>query len=100
MTSEVKGVLSVTESKEAGFVACSDLAASQHGDLHQALMKTRQDKTRQVKSRNLFKKSQMGAHKTTMKEQLTNFTDSLFDDRLYSAILRSLEQTHCARMWF
>ena len=23
-----------------------------------------------------------------------------FDDRLYSAILRSLEQTHCARMWF
>ena len=21
------------------------------------------------------------------------------DDRLYSAILRSLEQTHCARMW-
>ena len=22
------------------------------------------------------------------------------DDRLYSAILRSLEQTHCARMWF
>ena len=50
MTSEVKGVLSVTESKEAGFVACSDLAASQHGDLHQALMKTRQDKTRQDKS--------------------------------------------------
>ena len=24
----------------------------------------------------------------------------LIDDRLYSAILRSLEQTHCARMWF
>ena len=23
-----------------------------------------------------------------------------FDDRLYSAILRSLEQTHCARMRF
>ena len=23
----------------------------------------------------------------------------LIDDRLYSAILRSLEQTHCARMW-
>ena len=22
-----------------------------------------------------------------------------FDDRLYSAILRSLKQTHCARMW-
>ena len=22
------------------------------------------------------------------------------DDRLYSAILRSLEQTHCSRMWF
>ena len=22
------------------------------------------------------------------------------DDRLYSAILRSLQQTHCARMWF
>ena len=22
------------------------------------------------------------------------------DDRLYSAVLRSLEQTHCARMWF
>ena len=22
------------------------------------------------------------------------------NDRLYSAILRSLEQTHCARMWF
>ena len=26
--------------------------------------------------------------------------DWLIDDRLYSAILRSLEQTHCARMWF
>ena len=25
---------------------------------------------------------------------------SLIDDHLYSAILRSLEQTHCARMWF
>ena len=24
----------------------------------------------------------------------------MIDDRLYSAILRSLEQTHCARMWF
>ena len=24
----------------------------------------------------------------------------LIDDRLYSAILRSLEQTPCARMWF
>ena len=24
----------------------------------------------------------------------------LIDDRLYSAILRSLEQTHCARRWF
>jgi len=24
----------------------------------------------------------------------------LIDDRLFSAILRSLEQTHCARMWF
>ena len=24
----------------------------------------------------------------------------LIDDRLYNAILRSLEQTHCARMWF
>ena len=24
----------------------------------------------------------------------------LIDDRLYSAILRSLEQTHCTRMWF
>ena len=24
----------------------------------------------------------------------------IIDDRLYSAILRSLEQTHCARMWF
>ena len=24
----------------------------------------------------------------------------LFDDHLYSAILRSLEQTHCARLWF
>ena len=23
-----------------------------------------------------------------------------FDDRLYSAILRSLEQTHCTRLWF
>ena len=26
--------------------------------------------------------------------------DWLIDDRLYSAILRSLEQTHCACMWF
>ena len=25
---------------------------------------------------------------------------SFFDVRLCSAILRSLEQTHCARMWF
>ena len=25
---------------------------------------------------------------------------SLIDDCLYGAILRSLEQTHCARMWF
>ena len=24
----------------------------------------------------------------------------MIDDRLYSAILRSLEQTHCARLWF
>ena len=24
----------------------------------------------------------------------------LIDDRLYSAILRSLEETHCACMWF
>ena len=27
-------------------------------------------------------------------------TDWLIDDHLYSAILRSLEQTHCARLWF
>ena len=26
--------------------------------------------------------------------------DWLFDDHWYSAILRSLEQTHCARLWF
>ena len=26
--------------------------------------------------------------------------DTLSDDHLYSAILRSLEQTHCARLWF
>ena len=26
--------------------------------------------------------------------------DWLIDDHLYSAILRSLEQTHCARLWF
>ena len=24
----------------------------------------------------------------------------MFDDHLYSAILRSLEQTHCACLWF
>ena len=42
--SEVKDVLSVTESKEAGFVACLDSAASQHGNMHQAFMKTRQVK--------------------------------------------------------
>ena len=24
----------------------------------------------------------------------------MIDDHLYSAILRSLEQTHCARLWF
>ena len=30
----------------------------------------------------------------------TTTTDWLIDYRLYSAILRSLEQTHCARMWF
>ena len=30
-----------------------------------------------------------------------DWKEELFDDdRLYSAILRSLEQTHCARMWF
>ena len=28
------------------------------------------------------------------------FVCGLIDDRLYSAILRSLEQTHCAHMWF
>ena len=28
------------------------------------------------------------------------FLINFFDDRLYRAILRSLEQTHCARMWF
>ena len=28
------------------------------------------------------------------------YFDWLIDDRLYSAILRSLEQTHCACMWF
>ena len=26
--------------------------------------------------------------------------DWLIDDHLYSTILRSLEQTHCARLWF
>ena len=26
--------------------------------------------------------------------------DWLIDDHLYSAILRSYEQTHCARLWF
>ena len=32
---------------------------------------------------------------------LVDWKEELFDDdRLYSAILRSLEQTHCARMWF
>ena len=29
-----------------------------------------------------------------------HITITLIDVRLYSAILRSLEQTHCARMWF
>ena len=29
-----------------------------------------------------------------------NLIDWLIDDHLYSAILRSLEQTHCARLWF
>ena len=28
------------------------------------------------------------------------FSQSLIDVRLYNAILRSLEQTHCACMWF
>ena len=49
MTSEVKGLLSVTESKEADFVACLDPAASQYGNLHQAFMKTRQVKSSQIK---------------------------------------------------
>ena len=32
---------------------------------------------------------------------LSSHSSDLIDgDRLYSAILRSLEQTHCARMWF
>ena len=32
--------------------------------------------------------------------QLFAFKYKLIDDSLYSSILRSLEQTHCARMWF
>ena len=36
------------------------------------------------------------AHFSTLKQPKW----CLNDDRLYSVILRSLEQTHCARMWF
>ena len=32
--------------------------------------------------------------------QSLHTAERLIDDRLYSAIPRSLEQTHCARMWF
>ena len=34
------------------------------------------------------------------KSKSLRFFDWLIDDHLYSAILHSLEQTHCARMWF
>ena len=34
-----------------------------------------------------------------LRQMSTGLIDWLIDDRLYSAILRSLEQTHCARMW-
>ena len=34
------------------------------------------------------------------KSNNTNARLFLIDDHLYSAILRSLEQTHCARLWF
>ena len=34
------------------------------------------------------------------KVEINQLIDWLIDDHLYSAILRSLEQTHCARLWF
>ena len=39
----------------------------------------------------------------TYRQSLIPVTSSeiaMVDDHLYSAILRSLEQTHCARLWF
>ena len=43
-------------------------------------------------------------HRNWSENQYCNQSDTaidrLIDVRLYSAILRSLEQTHCARMWF
>ena len=41
--------------------------------------------------------SGMGMSLNSSTEQYDNW---LIDDHLYSAILRSLEQTHCARLWF
>ena len=37
---------------------------------------------------------------TSYHQKTTKHIDWLIDDHLYSAILRSLEQTHCARLWF
>ena len=37
---------------------------------------------------------------TCLSDNTSQHVDWLIDDRLYSAILRSLEQAHCACMWF
>ena len=42
----------------------------------------------------------IACNQTYYLEKMSLRVDRLIHDRLYSAILRSLEQTHCARMWF
>ena len=39
-------------------------------------------------------------HRTSTRHSVQTVFDWLIDDHLHSAILRSLEQTHCARLWF
>ena len=52
--------------------------------------------TMMMMSRDLY----MHAPEPVASVDVMNVIDWLIDDHLYSAILRSLEQTHCARLWF
>ena len=53
---------------------------------------------KQLKELLIMKKWLTSCEKQVLKKEWKSFW--LIDDRLRSAILRSLEQTHCARIWF